>query len=169
MSKIYEFHYGKNTIIDDFFKMLRDKYPSIISRKRLFCHEYEVTQSLLDDCSKFDVQILKEKSMRKLAVYIEGDTNDGDYISSLTELEDGQIDLIRKFAKCVKIVSQTDRHNWPTSEYDDCTVQELYIDTGLLTEEESEQINHNGYVPFGEFGIHTIKEIKIVEIKEELL
>lgn len=56
-------------------------------------------------------------------------------------------------------------HNWNTSEYshEEESPENMYEE--FLTEGEVEIFNT--FLPYGEYGIHTIEEIKILEISSE--
>jgi hypothetical protein len=99
--------------------------------------------------------------MIKTVLYIKADTNDADYITSENKILEGDLDTIRKVAAAIKECKE--HHNWVMREF--CGEQEspheVYKD--ILTEEEIEVFN--GYTPYGEYGIHSIKEIQIREIK----
>ena len=105
--------------------------------------------------------------MIKTVLYIKADTNDADYITSENKILEGDLDTIRKVAAAIKECKAY--HNWITREY--CEEQESphEVYKGVLTEEEIRVFN--GYTPYGEYGIHSIKEIQIREIKilEDLL
>ena len=103
------------------------------------------------------------------------DSNDGDYLHSLTEITDEQIEELKPIIAVVKNVYDTavkekkwnDRHNWENGEYGHgITPQNLYVETGLLTEEQVDIFEE--YVPYGEYGVHTIEHINVVELNEEL-
>ncbi len=102
--------------------------------------------------------------MRNLLI-ITGDTNDADYISSEhwlspEELET-QLPLLQKVGT---LLANRSGHNWGTSEFarDKETPTALYVETGLLTEEEYEEFDE--LVPYGEHGIHTISSIVLHKV-----
>lgn len=95
---------------------------------------------------------------------IKADTNDGDYITRITKVEDTFLEKYKELIKGIKNCKFA--HNWPSSEYEDDTVETLYSEFDLDLVE-----NFAYYVPHGEYGVHTIESIKIlnVESTEELL
>lgn len=99
---------------------------------------------------------------------IEADTNDGDYIHSLIDMDkqvDLTMELVNKVTQAISKSSQ--RHNWNISEYKRETEkdpQQLYKD--ILTEEEIDTFDQCA-VPHGEYGIHTIKSITLYEVSEK--
>lgn len=101
----------------------------------------------------------------KLYVFIEADTNDADYTARLTKISEKDIPLITKVAKLIK--KCPDNHNWPTTWEGDESPEELYIDSGKLTEDEF--CKFEDYVPTFEHGIHTITQIKIVQMVKSIL
>ena len=46
---LYEFNYSDTTDFDSFLKMMREKYPHIVNRKRLCVHPEEITDALRKD------------------------------------------------------------------------------------------------------------------------
>lgn len=102
--------------------------------------------------------------MIKKVLYMKADTNDADYISKETDLgdyTDGQVGRIRELCR---IVMQQIGHNWPFIDGDWESVVELYKDT--IPEADLEFFDE--FVPFDEFGVHTIEaiEIHMVEVLE---
>lgn len=100
----------------------------------------------------------------KQYVRVVADTNDADYIEALTELNANDLATLRKVANLIKTKKD---HNWPTSDYGNETFESIY---GSQISEEEIEIMGN-YVPYGEYGVHTIASITIfnVESEEELL
>lgn len=95
-------------------------------------------------------------------VYVVADTNDADYVSLLTPIEsDKDRDRISFIAKAIKECGE--RHNWPTGEYEDSTPEKLYA--GQLSEDDIEFMSN--YVPYGEYGVHTIVSIKVLHVELE--
>jgi hypothetical protein len=96
-----------------------------------------------------------------LYIQVRADTNDADYVSSFEIIDEDDLEFIKHVGAAIKTVGQ--RHNWPTSKYASETFSELYVDKDLLTEEEIEDFNEL-YVPYGEYGVHTIASIQILDI-----
>jgi hypothetical protein len=94
----------------------------------------------------------------KKVIIVEADTNDGDYISEISDLEPGDVEKVQKIVNVISEKGQD--YNWPSSEYIDETAEELYKD--LLTEEEIEFMD--SFVPHGEHGVHSINSIRILEV-----
>src|ERR1700756_3902837 len=113
-------------------------------------------------------------SKTKTFVFVQGDTNDADYVSQLTEVKGWDFDnqkmtendLINLVKKVGEIVKKQGRHNnWDNSDYGEESNRPTEMYKGKLTEEEIglfEEI----YVPHGSDGIHTINEIKILEVSK---
>jgi len=100
----------------------------------------------------------------KIYVEIVGDTNDADFITERTEIKTKKdMKLIEKLVAALKGCKTEDGENWPTSEYCDTTVEELY--DGVLTEDDIEDISV--FVPFGERGIHTIDYVTILHVSKQ--
>jgi hypothetical protein len=98
---------------------------------------------------------------------IKADTNDADYVISENIIKDDELEKILHIIDVVKTKTASmtgwSRHNWPWGEYSDNTPSELY--EGLLTEDEIEMFQE--YLPYGEFGIHTIISIKLLHVERE--
>lgn len=52
---LFEFQLSKETDIEAFLKFMRNKYPTIIGRKRFCAHQEEATKELREDCWGFRV------------------------------------------------------------------------------------------------------------------
>jgi hypothetical protein len=116
--------------------------------------------------------------MKKIVIV--ADTNDGDYVSKISNIDDETLELIKPLIEKIKklepyIGEKPDywqckhSNNFPTG---DCcredlgekTIYELYGDTDIV------HIFEDEFVPHGEYGIHTIKSVTILEvINEEIL
>ena len=115
--------------------------------------------------------------MSKYYLFIKADTNDADYISQLTLITKEEYELIFPVINAIKEfesyeyvdedwMTYTHCNNYPTGEavredLGEKHARELY---GHL-----EGFDHfdEEFVPFGEFGIHTIEEIRILEVVNE--
>lgn len=95
-------------------------------------------------------------------IVIEADTNDADYIEKSDFITDQDLNLIRPLLDALK-KRESKRHNWVTSEY--CDDQNPYEMYHKFTEKQIDMMNQ--YVPYGEYGIHTITSIKIYEVTNE--
>lgn len=96
----------------------------------------------------------------RTVLWIKADTNDADYITSENLVQKGDIKIIQKVCEVLRVGKW--HHNWVTNDY--CTEKEspwnAYKDE--LTEYEIDVFNE--YVPYGEYGIHTIKSVELREI-----
>ena len=108
----------------------------------------------------------------KTVIIIKADENDADYVYNF--LEENQVRSIDKVISTLKKLSaamyenkvyNNIYHNWCTGERADMenSPYEMYKD--MLTEEEIETVNE--IVPFSEYGIHTIKSIRILKVEED--
>lgn len=115
------------------------------------------------------------------------DTNDADYKTEVHDgLSDEQVTLVRKVATALNAFqpykgsekpwgASTFDHHFPTGEYGcrpdmgEKTTTQLYVETGLLTQEELDQFI--GLCPYDEGGFHTITrlELSLAEQTESLL
>lgn len=115
--------------------------------------------------------------MGKKYIIVVADTNDADYITNKREITDEQLEALKPVFKVLldrraKLNEDRDknwnefRHNWEIGEFArKKTPENLYIETELLTEEQVELFNN--FVPNGEYGIHTIEQIDIIEVANE--
>lgn len=111
----------------------------------------------------------------KKYIYITADTNDGDYVSNLSEISDGDVKLLEPvFAALQKRADKLNedlhanwnewRHNWFRSEYGRGVPPEMMYED-VLTKEQIEIFDE--YAPYFESGIHTIESIEIFEVSNE--
>jgi hypothetical protein len=100
-------------------------------------------------------------------VIVTADTNDADYVTQQQYIRDEkELVELKRILGIIKAKTKSMgkwSHNWPTSDYVDQTVQDLY--KGVLTEEEIEWFS--GYVPYGEFGVHTITSVVVYHVEKE--
>ena len=105
----------------------------------------------------------------KKYIIIEADTNDGDYITERSEISDEQIE---KFKVILGKLPRMEIYGggfssdirWESGEMGD--TQEELVEEGILTEDEAEWFSQ--YLPYGEYGIHTIQSIDILVVAEEI-
>lgn len=133
--------------------------------------------------------VMEQQTMEttmKYFVYVVADMNDADYTSQLTEISLDDLTLLKPyFEKIMEPIHEMDRviyatseedrtaanlakfrisnyrHNWPTSEYTEQTIYERWPD---IPKDILDRIDED-FVPFGEYGIHTIKEIQILTVE----
>ena len=101
----------------------------------------------------------------KTILWIKADTNDADYITSERSVTDSDLEVIRKVCKVIKENSGPHDIKWETGE-----IGNPYDTWGkLLTELEIEIFDN--YVPYGEYGIHTIEAVELhkVEVLEKFV
>lgn len=114
----------------------------------------------------------------KKYIIIKADTNDADYITKKTEITDEQIEQIKPVIAALQVRRDKlneDRHknwnrwspNWETSKYGRLvTPSEMYVKPGILTEEQVQIFDE--FVPYGEYGVHTIETVEILVVSEEI-
>lgn len=98
--------------------------------------------------------------MKKFQVSIRGDTNDADYITETSFMNEDELICLRKVADAINKCSES--HNWITFD-DDARYplpRELYAN--ILTQDDIEWFGD--LLPYGERGIHSVDRIEIVEI-----
>ena len=120
--------------------------------------------------------------MSKLKLIIEADTNDADYISSINEIDLETLESLKPLFTAIKnfkpytVVSKdmdwTHDNNFPygDGEYTprldlgEKTVEEIYAE--VVSPEILDNFKEN-FCPYGEHGIHTIKQITVLEYIDE--
>lgn len=93
----------------------------------------------------------------KKYIYIKADTNDGDYISTITLIKEEDLKQLMPVIEAIKANSRS--HNWGVGEYADTQLEEQYPNINFKLLEW-----FNEYVPYGEYGVHTIETIEIYEV-----
>lgn len=118
----------------------------------------------------------------KLYLEVVADTNDADYVTSRNEITREEIEQLKPLIKAIALQKG---HNWDTSEYarDSDRPTRMYPEfisykEGYGPDDEDDYeardwqndiINLFGeYVPYGEYGIHTIKSITVMEVQSEV-
>lgn len=103
----------------------------------------------------------------KSFLIVTADCNDADYVMEKSEIFENDLeDVIKPIIKVLNEKKERDKdnwnkhHNWVTSEYSsDESPKEMYKEFDIT----DEQIDaFNDYVPYGEYGVHTIERIEIV-------
>ena len=113
----------------------------------------------------------------KKYIEIKADTNDGDYITKRSEITDAEIELLKPLIEKIKnfkpyIGTKPDRWKY-LHNHNFCSGDRLREDLGekspeeLYGEDEALKL-FNELIPCGEYGIHTIESIKILEIFNEI-
>lgn len=97
-------------------------------------------------------------------IWIQGDTNDADYVSEMTDITEEELESIIPIIEAIKDCKEF--HNWQ-NEYDDITIEELYPQFFKNGEELPEMEYFYELLPCGEYGIHSITEIKVFEVVNE--
>jgi hypothetical protein len=116
--------------------------------------------------------------MSKLYLEITADSRDSDYVTSRNEIS---TDLIMKFMPLIEAIKKQKGHNWNTTDYrgyeNEPSIMYKEFMVKCLPENENEYECFNDlvtifgqFVPYGENGVHTIKNINLIEVvKEERL
>lgn len=102
--------------------------------------------------------------MSELYVYVKADSNDADYVTTFEKVSTcEELDLINRVANAV---AKDPEHRWFTNERWDPLEGndpvEIYKD--YLSEDDVDLFNEC-YIPYDEYGIHTIEEIKLLHIE----
>lgn len=113
----------------------------------------------------------------KKYIIVKADTNDADYITNKSLINDENLKIVTDIIN--KVERQTIRYwdvnskdwkeikaktiSWETGEMQS---EPLTVQHPELTEEEIEFMDEN-YIPNGEYGIHTIESIEILEVANE--
>lgn len=116
----------------------------------------------------------------KKYLLIKADTNDGDYIDSRNEITDEELAIILPVIKAIKEFDDDptikyQKYNWweigrnsyreqNKEQYQ--SPKERYLDTGKITEEAFNYFSD--FLPsMGEYPIHTIESIELIEVVNE--
>lgn len=92
-------------------------------------------------------------------IIIRADTNDGDYVTNKSKIDDDKLELLKPILEVIK--SKNGRYE--TGEMGD--VRDTYSNEEL----SDEQIDlFENYRPNGEYGIHTIESVEVLTVIEEV-
>lgn len=94
----------------------------------------------------------------KKYVIITADTNDGDYVTEKTSIDDSWVE---KYSNLINSI-RNNSGSWTTGEMQHMPLYEQYPDY-----DESKLEKFDQYVPRGEYGVHTIESIEILVVAEE--
>jgi hypothetical protein len=104
----------------------------------------------------------------KTIIIIKADYNDGDYLYSFIEEKELKSveDTVTFLKKISSVISKNNYHSWTTNDRaeNEESPQEMY--KGLLTEDEIESFNM--LLPYNEYGLHTIKSIRILKVENDV-
>ena len=103
-----------------------------------------------------------------IQLYVNADTNDGDYISNTTEITKASLKTVTKVAKAIKECKMD--YNWATYDRAEKELSPEVVYKGVLTKKEIDCFRE--YVPYHEYGVHTIESIEItkfIKLSEETL
>jgi hypothetical protein len=106
-----------------------------------------------------------------MRILIEGDCNDGDYISEMSEITQETLDLILPVIEAVK--AYTEYHNW-SNEYDNKSLEDKYPQLCVRNEDYDPEDEDDyefvcgwalkmfsSLVPSSEYGVHSINKIEV--------
>jgi hypothetical protein len=98
----------------------------------------------------------------KLYLEIKADTNDSDYVTKRSEISESDLD---RFKPLIEAISKNrGGYNWQTSDYGDTPPEQMYHS---FPPELIEEFNDE-YVPYGERGVYSIDQVKLLKIAEEV-
>ena len=110
-------------------------------------------------------------------ITITADTNDGDYVTQVSEISEKDLAIIKPLIAAIKDfkkyneysvsgVLYTHHHNYP---YGECMRNDLGEKTLSELYDFDEEVFElfEGYLPYSEYGIHTIKSIIICPLQEK--
>lgn len=113
----------------------------------------------------------------KQEITITADTNDGDYVTQVSEISENDLSTIKPLIASIKRFKKykgysasgmpyTHHHNYP---FGDCAREDLGEKTLSELYDFDEEVFElfNDYIPYGEYGIHTIKSITICPLQEK--
>lgn len=94
----------------------------------------------------------------KKYIIIKADTNDGDYITNQSLITDESIEQLRPIIEIIKSKK---------GKYETCEMGNPR-DTYSVEELSDEQLDlFDNFIPYGEYGIHTIEKVQILTVLEE--
>jgi len=111
----------------------------------------------------------------KYYINIKADTNDGDYISEMSEISEEELELIRPVVESIKAFKPYKGKNWSHENNFPCgdccredlgqkEAEEYYVGGGLVTQEQFDAFME--FAPHGEYGIHTIESVEVFHVTE---
>jgi hypothetical protein len=108
------------------------------------------------------------KTKKEWEITIIADTNDGDYITAITEISDEDLEKIKPLIAAIKKKTEELRgtynsHNYDTSEYGDCDYAEKYPNFT-----PNDHTFFQEYCPRGEYGFHTLDSIEITPLVKKV-
>ncbi len=120
----------------------------------------------------------------KKYIIIQADTNDGDYVQSKNLITNEQLELIKPVIEAIKNFKPyesmtkgrgepqpwTHNSNYPWGEciredLGQLSAEEYYVGIEGITSEQFEVFDN--FVPYNEYGIHTIEKVEILEVTNE--
>ncbi len=108
-------------------------------------------------------------------IIIKADTNDADYVHAIIEdewhLKPENLNRFKKIAQVVKDNKVESKygghHNWDNGEYAREGDEPATMYEGLLTKDDRDFFEE--YIPYGDYGIHTIVSIRILSTSDEVV
>lgn len=107
--------------------------------------------------------------MKPYLIIVEADYNDADYVHKLSYVDPEDLNVFKNILQKIIIFNNGINRRgliWSTS-YESGEEKEIdiYTKQEVLTQEEVDIFNE--YVPYGEYGVHSITSIKILETSSE--
>jgi hypothetical protein len=96
--------------------------------------------------------------MKKYLI-VKADYNDGDYVTQKSEIFDAEIPKIKEI---ISLISSNHRIQWRTGEEQRKHLTEQHPE---LSEEQIQLLDT--LTPYGEYGVHTIVRIELLEVANE--
>lgn len=108
-------------------------------------------------------------------LYVTVDTNDANYVSTINEIYDWELEVLRPLIEAIKNFKPYDSegwvhyHNWPTKEarrgdLGEKSPEEIYENVSIRAINLMEE-----FLPYCEIGSHSITEIKVVNVLEDFI
>lgn len=94
-------------------------------------------------------------------IVIEADTNDGDYITNQCSITEEELATIMPVIAEITKLKAKGGNTWDTREWESEEVRPEAVYAEVLTQKQISIFND--YVPYGEFGVHSIERITIIE------
>jgi len=110
----------------------------------------------------------------KYCIEVKADSNDGDYVTTISVIEEEVLDRLKTLFEAIKNCEE--QNNWPTSEYSDGSPHDLYPQFTVPMEPPLKEWDETCSLlelfeetcePYGEYGVHTIVSVYVYPAVEK--
>jgi hypothetical protein len=110
-----------------------------------------------------------------LKILVKGDTNDADYVTEITDIDQEELESIRPIVKAIQDCKS--EYNWECDHYDSPKLEELYpqfVESWKETEYGKYPVFTGAFELFrgccpsgGDLGIHSIESVTVYHVTKE--